>query len=90
MIASVSSRRCGSYRMYLEGDSSHQIVMNVCELKWFSHISNRYNMYTPMQSCDIFHTSHAIFFATPDTCVGTIWFGHHKVYMCLCMFTKLS
>ena len=23
MIASVSSRRCGSYRMYLKGDSPH-------------------------------------------------------------------
>ena len=33
MIASVSSKRCGSYRMYLEGDSSHQAVMIVCELK---------------------------------------------------------
>ena len=33
MIASVYSRRCGSYRMYLEGDSLHQIVMIVCELK---------------------------------------------------------
>ena len=33
MTASVSSRRCGSYRMYLEGDSPHQIVMIVCELK---------------------------------------------------------
>ena len=33
MIASVSSRRCGSYRMYLEGDSPHQAVMIVCELK---------------------------------------------------------
>ena len=26
------SRRCGSYRMYFEGDSSHQAVMIVCEL----------------------------------------------------------
>ena len=26
MIASVYSRRCGSYRMYLEGDSPHQAV----------------------------------------------------------------
>ena len=26
MIASVYSRRCGSYRMYLKGDSLHQIV----------------------------------------------------------------
>ena len=33
MIASVYSRRCGSYRMYLEGDSPHQTVMIVCELK---------------------------------------------------------
>ena len=35
MIASVYSRRCGSYRMYLEGDSPHQAVMIVCELKHF-------------------------------------------------------
>ena len=82
MIASVYSRRCESYRMYLEGDSPHQIVMIVCELKWFSHISNCHNMYTFMQSCDVFHTQHAIFFATLDTCAGTMWFGHHKVYMC--------
>ena len=33
MIASVYSRRCGSYRMYLDGDSPHQAVMVVCELK---------------------------------------------------------
>ena len=33
MIASVYSRRCGSYMMYLEGDSPHQAVMIVCELK---------------------------------------------------------
>ena len=32
MIASVSSRRCESYRMYLEGDNHHQAVMIVCEL----------------------------------------------------------
>ena len=25
------SRRCGSYRMYFEGDSPHQAVMIVCE-----------------------------------------------------------
>ena len=79
MIASVYSRRCGSYRMYLEGDSLHQVVMIVCELKWFSHISNHHNMYTLMQSCDVFHTQHAIFFATFDTCASTMWFGHHKV-----------
>ena len=33
IIASVYSRRCGSYRIYLEGDSPHQAVMIVCELK---------------------------------------------------------
>ena len=33
IIAIVYSRRCGSYRMYLEGDSLHQAVMIVCELK---------------------------------------------------------
>ena len=33
MIASVYTRRCGSYRMYLENDSPHQTVMIMCELK---------------------------------------------------------
>ena len=79
MIASVYSRRCGSYRMYFEGDSPHQAVMIVCELKWFSQISNHHNMYTLMQSCDVFHTQHTMFFAAFDTCAGTMWFGHHKV-----------
>ena len=27
MIANMSSRRCGIYKMYLEGDSPHQTVM---------------------------------------------------------------
>ena len=79
MIASVYSRRCGSYRMYLKSDSPHQAVMIVCELKWFSHISNHHNMYTLMQSCDVFHTQRAIFFAILDTYAGTMWFGHHEV-----------
>ena len=82
MIANMYSRRSGSYRMYLEGDSPHQAIMIVCELKWLSHISNCHNMNTLMQSCDVFHTQHTIFFATFDTCAGTIWFSHHKVYMC--------
>ena len=72
MIASVYSMRCGSYRMYLEGDSPHQAVMIVCKLKRFSHISNRHNMYTLMQSCNVFHTQHAIFFAILDTCACTM------------------
>ena len=33
MIASVFSRGCGSYKIYLKGDSPHQAVMIVCELK---------------------------------------------------------
>ena len=68
MIASVYSRRCGSYRMYLEGDSPHQAVMIVCELKRYSHISNCHNMYMLMQSCYVFYTQHAIFFVILDIC----------------------
>ena len=33
IIASMYSRRYGSYKMYLKGDSPHQRVMIVCELK---------------------------------------------------------
>ena len=33
MIASVYSRRCGSYRTYLECNNLHQAVMIVCKLK---------------------------------------------------------
>ena len=33
LIASMYSRRCGSHRMYLKGDSRHQTVMIVYELK---------------------------------------------------------
>ena len=33
MIASMYIRRCGNYKMYLEGDSLHETVMIVCELK---------------------------------------------------------
>ena len=72
MIASVYSRRYGSYRMYLKSDSPHQAVMIVCELKRFSHISNCHNMYTLMQSCDVFHTQLTIFFAILDTCADTM------------------
>ena len=72
MIASMYSRRCESYRMYIEGDSPHQAVMIVCELKQFSHISNRHNMYTLMHSCYVFHTQHALFFTVLDTCADTM------------------
>ena len=33
IIASVSSKRYESYRMYLEGDSPYQAVIIMCELK---------------------------------------------------------
>ena len=33
MIASMYSRRCRSYKMYLEDDSLYQTVMIVCELQ---------------------------------------------------------
>ena len=33
IIASMYTRRCGSYKIYLEGDSLHQTIMIVCELK---------------------------------------------------------
>ena len=72
MIVSVYSRRCGSYRMYLEGDSPHQAVMIMYELKRFSYILNRHNLYSLMHSCDVFHTQHAILFAILDTCVDTV------------------
>ena len=72
MIANVYSKRCESYRMYLEGDSPYQAVMIVCELKQLSHISNRHNIYTLMQSCDVFHTQHKTFFDILDTCGDTM------------------
>ena len=72
MIANVSSTRCGSYRMYLKDDSPHQAIMIMCELKRFSHISNGHNMLTLMQSCNVFHTRHSIFFATLNTCAVTM------------------
>ena len=58
--------------MYLKGDSLHQAVMIVCELKRFSYISNHHEMYKLMQSCDVFHTQQATFFATFDICAGTM------------------
>ena len=91
MIASVYFRRCGNYRIYLEGDSSHQVVMIVCELKWFSHISNRHNMHTLMQSCDIFfthNTQYSLLFLihVQVQCDSAIT----RFYMYYCMLTKLS
>ena len=83
------SRRCESYMMYFEGDSPHQAIMIVCKLNWFSHISNRHNI---RHLCTLAMFSHTTrkFFATFDTCAGTMWIGHHKGYMCYYMLTKLS
>ena len=80
-------RRCESYRMYLKGDSPHQAVIIVCELKLI--LSNHHNLRHLCTLAMFSHTTH-IFFATFDTCAGTMWFGHHKEYMCWCMLTKLS
>ena len=60
MIASVYSRRCESYRMYLKGDSPHQTIMIMCELKWFSHIPNCHNIYTYAILRCFSHTTHNI------------------------------
>ena len=49
------SRRCGSYRMYLEGDSPHQVVLIMSECIWFSHISNLHNM-RHLCTLAMFHT----------------------------------
>ena len=75
------SRRCGSYRMYLEGDSSHQAVMVMCKWIWFSWISNCHNMRHLCTLAMFSHTTHK-FFTTFDTCAGTMWFGYHKEHMC--------
>ena len=72
MIVSVYSRRCGSYRMYLKGDSPHQAVMIMYELKRFSYILNHHKLYSLMHSCDVFHTQHAIFFPILDTYADTM------------------
>ena len=71
MIASVYSRRYGSYRMYLEGDSPHQEVTIVCECKWFSLISNLHNMRHLCILAMLSHTTHLLF-ATFDTCACTM------------------
>ena len=65
------SRRCGSYRMYLEGDSPHQVVMIVCECIFFSHILNLHNMRHLCTFAIFSHTTRK-FFTTFNTCVGTM------------------
>ena len=55
------SRRCESYRMYLEGDSLHQAVMIVCELKLIFSYLKSLSLETLMYSCDIFtHNTHIL------------------------------
>ena len=57
--------------MYLEGDSPYQAIMIVYECILFSHISNRHNV---RHLCTLAMFSHTTrkFFATFDTCVGTM------------------
>ena len=81
------------WELYLESDSSHQTVMIVCELKCFSQISNRHNKYTLMQSCDVFHTQHAIFFAILDTCAcryNVIWSSQGFTCVNVCSLNCLN
>ena len=67
------SMRCGSYKMYLEGDSPPQTVMIVRECIWFSHISNCHNMRHLCNHAMFSHTT-CKFFATFDTYAGImIW-----------------
>ena len=55
------SRRCESYRMYLKGDSLHQAVMIVCELKLIFSYLKSLSLETFMHSCDIFtHNTHIL------------------------------
>ena len=78
MIASVYSRRCESYKMYLKRDSPHQAIMIVCESKWFSHISNRHNMHTLMQFAMFFthNTQYSLLFWIIGVIIGLIHCGY--------------
>ena len=72
MIASVYSRRCWSYRIYLEGDSPHQAVMIVCELSDFL-ISQIVIACIHLCNLTMFFTHNKeIFFAILDTCAETM------------------
>ena len=91
VIASVYSRRCESYRMYLEGDSLHQTVMIMRELKWFSHIPNCHNMLTHLQSCDSFHTTRKIFCYSWYMCrYNVIWPSQGFTYIIVCSLNCLD
>ena len=90
MIASMYSRKYGSYRMYLKSDSPHQAVMIVCELSDFliSQI-----VITYIHLCNL-----AMFF-THSTQYSLLFLIHVQVqcdlaitrfYMYYCMLTKLS
>ena len=74
MIASVSSRRYGSYRMYFEGDSPHQIVMIVCELK-YRHLCNLVMFFTHNMQYSLLLLIHVQvqydLIITRNTCVNT-------------------
>ena len=66
------SWRCGSYRMYLEGDSPHRTVMIVCERTlMFSHLKSS-QCEKLVHTCYVFTHNTQKFFATFDTCTSTM------------------
>ena len=67
--------------VYLKGDNPYQTVMIVCECIRCSHISDHHNM---RNLCTLVMFSHItrMLFATFDTCIGTMYFGYRKGYMC--------
>ena len=81
------SRKCGSYRIYLKGDSPHQAVLIVCELNWFSHILNHHNL---RYLCTLVMFSHTTckLFATFDTYMcryNVIWLSQ-GIHVLMCTY----
>ena len=72
------SRRCWSYKMYLEGDSPHQAVIIVCELNWFFHISNHHNI---RNLCNLAMFSHT-------TCKNSLLLLKHVHVQCNLAITR--
>ena len=64
--------------MYLKGDSPlKQLWLCMSEIDFLiSQIFIIWDAYAMFS-----HTTRK-FFATFDTCAGTMWFDHHKEYMC--------
>ena len=85
MIVSVYSKRYGSYRMYLEGNSPHYTVMIVCELKWFSHVY----IYTILRCSS--HTTHNILCYSWYMCrYNVIWLSQGFTCVNVCTLNCLN